>query len=48
MDLEGIRQEMNRKPDAQYLLEWIERDAGSLDEACVAIRAYWAALGDED
>lgn len=46
MDLEGIIAEMQRKPDQQYLLEWIERDAGSLDEARAAIAACFSAIED--
>lgn len=44
MDLFEIRAEMRRRPDAQYLLEWIEDGARDLDEAKSAIAAYFEAI----
>lgn len=47
MDLFEIRAEMRRKPDLQYLVEWIEDGAQNLDEAKAAIAAYFEAIEEE-
>jgi hypothetical protein len=48
MDLNEIRTEMRRKPDLQYLVEWIETDARNLDEAKSAIAAYFEAIEEAE
>lgn len=47
MDLFEIRAEMRRKPDLQFLVEWIDDDARDLDEAKSAIAAYFEAVEEE-
>lgn len=44
MDLNEIITEMQRKPDEQFLLEWIHDHARDLPSAREAIDAYFAAL----
>jgi hypothetical protein len=45
MDLFEIRAEMRRRPDAQYLIEWIESEGcEDLSAARSAIRAYFESI----
>ena len=44
MDLKEIVEEMERKPDAEFLIEWIYEEATELGDAKTAIEAYLAAL----
>lgn len=47
--VEQIITEMHRKPDAQYLLEWIDRRVADLPSSAIraAIDAYFVALDEE-
>ena len=55
MDLDGIKAEMTRKPDANVLIEWIayegdnefKRDHDFRQDAMAAITAYFEALEDQ-
>lgn len=44
MTLDEIVREMQRKPDAQILLEWLAERAEAGDEVDVATDAYFRAL----
>jgi hypothetical protein len=46
MDLNEIIEEMRRKPDAQYLIEWIYNVATELGDAKAAIDAYFDGVED--
>ena len=44
MDLEGIIREMQERPDAQFLLEWLHQQDQLDDDLRSALDAYFDAV----